>query len=138
MGARLVNSVSQHHVQVGDFVPRAGIYTNPGVVSQIKQNGDVVVDTDPEMIAKYHRYAITTGLTLQDKEKFNAIMDSVAQMQSNDERLNSLQRNIDELRETPNSKEVSQSLLNMQAVLIREAKELPRVFSVAADKFQGR
>lgn len=121
-------------VQIGDFVPRAGIYTKPGVITEQKENGDVVVNTDPVMIDKYHRYAITTGLTPELKEKFNHIMDDVMKMKTNDERLNSLQTTIDELKNDPASKKVTEALHNEQAVLIRMSRELPKVYQISHDK----
>ena len=133
----LANPERENNVQIGDFVPRAGIYTKPGVVTEKKEGGDVVVDTDPAMIEKYHRYAITTGLTPEDKDKFNAIMDSVVHMQSNDERLNSLQRTIDELKNDPANKRVTEALHNEQAVLIRMSRQLPKVYTVSAEKLHS-
>lgn len=124
-------------VQIGDFVPRAGIYTKPGVVTESKANGDVVVDTDPAMINKYHRHAITTGLSPEDKDKFNAIMDDVMSMKTNDERLNNLQSTIDSLKNDPNNKKVAGALHNEQAVLIRLSRELPKVYQVAAKNVQN-
>lgn len=133
----LANPERVSNVQIGDFVPRAGIYTKPGVVTEKKENGDVVVDTDPAKIEQYHRYAITTGLTPEDKDKFNAIMDEVMHMQSNDERLNSLQDTIDKLKNEPGNKKVTGALHNEQAVLIRMSRELPKVYQVSSDKLHN-
>ena len=129
-----VNINSQ--IEIGDFVPRAGIYTRPGVVAEKKENGDVVVNTSPEMIQKYHRHAITTGLSMEDKDKFNAIMDDVMKMKTNDERMSSLQSTIDSLKENPINKKVTGALHNEQAVLIRKSQELPRIYQVSGDKIK--
>lgn len=129
--------VRENKLQIGDFVGRAGIYTKPGVVTEKKDNGDVVVDTDPAMIEKYHRYAVVTGLTPENKEKFNEIMDEVMKMKNNDERLNSLQTRIDELKNDPINKKVVGALHNEQAVLIRMSRELPKVYQVSSEKLAG-
>ena len=50
-------------VNVGDMINKAGIYTNPGVVTEKKEDGTIEVDTDPMALNKYHRYMNTTGLT---------------------------------------------------------------------------
>lgn len=119
-----------HMLQIGDYVPKAGIYTKPGVISKISENGDVEVNTDPAEIDHYHRYTITTGLTPEEKDKFNLIMDDVMKMSTNDERLNSLQHTIDELRNDPANKKVSVALRNQQGVLIRLSRELPKVYQI--------
>jgi hypothetical protein len=132
MGVSGINSP----LEIGDFVPRAGIYTQPGVVTEMKENGEVLVDTNPISIAKYHRHAITTGLTPEDKDKFNKIMDDVMTMKTNDERMNSLQKTIDTLKEDPSNRKVANALHNQQAILIRKSQELPKVYQVSADKIK--
>ena len=56
--------------QIGDMVSKAGIYTNPGVVIEKKEDGTVLIDTEPMVVNKYHRYANTTGLTEEEKGRF--------------------------------------------------------------------
>jgi hypothetical protein len=65
------------NVQMGDLVNKAGIYTKPGVVVDKKEDGTVVIDTNEDEIKKFHRHSNTTGLTIEDKEKFNTIMDEI-------------------------------------------------------------
>ena len=64
-------------VQIGDLVPKSGIYTNPGVIVEKKNDGSVVIDTDPMAINKFHRYANTTGLTAEEKVTFNDLLDQI-------------------------------------------------------------
>ena len=59
---------------IGDLVSKSGVYTEPGVIVEKKDDGNVVVDTEPMQINKYHRHANTTGLTEQEKEEFNRIL----------------------------------------------------------------
>ncbi len=40
---------------IGDLVPKTGIYTNPGVVTQKNDDGTVIVDTEPMTMNKFHR-----------------------------------------------------------------------------------
>ena len=79
------------NVQIGDLVNKAGIYTKPGVVTEKKEDGNVVIDTDPELIKKYHRYSNVSGLTAEEKDKFNGIMDEVMANANNADRINMLQ-----------------------------------------------
>jgi hypothetical protein len=43
-------------MQVGDFVAKAGIYTKPGVVIEKRDDGTVLIDTEPSVIDQYHRH----------------------------------------------------------------------------------
>ena len=124
------------HVQIGDFVPRAGIYTNPGVVMEKKENGDLVVNTDPNAIKQFHRHSVTNGLTPEDKERFNVIMDEVMSLKSNPDRINTLQTFVDDLKADSDSKKVTNALKTEQAQLIRMSKELPRVYVTSPDKIK--
>ena len=124
------------NVQIGDLVNKAGIYTKPGVVTEKKDDGIVVIDTDPELIKKYHRYSNVSGLTAEEKDKFNGIMDEVMGNENNADRINMLQDKIDTLRADPGSVKVVSTLRNEQAQLIRHARELPRVYAVEQDKLR--
>ncbi len=121
--------------QIGDYVTKSGIYTNPGVIVEKKEDGTVVVDTDKEAIDKYHRYANTTGLSPEEKDKFNAIMDQISTNEASTDRLAMIDQKISELRQDPNSsKLIMQALRNQQAILIRKSGELPRMYTEQAVK----
>ncbi|NBO37284.1 hypothetical protein EBU99_01740 [bacterium] len=125
------------NMQIGDYVPKAGIYTNPGVVVEKKEDGTVVVDTDAKLIERYHKYTNTSGLTPEEKTRFNSIMDEVMEAQDDGERINRLQEKIDMVRSEPNGKKVFDTLVNQQSMLIRYSKALPRVFSYDSQKITG-
>jgi hypothetical protein len=114
---------------IGDLVPKAGIYTNPGVVTEKKDDGTVIVDTEPMSIHKYHRYTNTTGLTAPEKEKFNNILDEIYRKEDDVEKINDIQIHIDKLSVDPLNSNVVQYLRNQQAHLIRQAKNLPRHYT---------
>jgi len=116
-------------VQIGDMVPKSGIYTNPGVVIEKKGDGTVVIDTDPMAINKFHRYANTTGLTGEEKQQFNQLLDEIYQKTSDVEKINDIQLQIDQLKTDPKNHRVVQYLRNQQSHLIRQAKELPRAYN---------
>lgn len=116
--------------QIGDLVPKSGIYTNPGVVTEKKDDGTVVVDTEPLSINKYHRYTNTTGLTEAEKLKFNGLLDEIYQKQNDVEKINDIQLQIDRLKVDPSNRNIVQYLRNQQAYLIRQAKDLPRTFTM--------
>lgn len=124
-----INKVPGPKLQIGDYVPKAGIYTKPGVVIEKKEDGNVVIDTDAEAIKKYHRHSNTNGLSPEDKDRFNQIMDDVMKLEDNGARLNELQVAIDNIRNDPAAKKVVDSLRNEQSQLIRLSRELPRVYN---------
>lgn len=114
--------------QIGDLVSKSGIYTEPGVVVEKKDDGNVVIDTEPMTINKYHRYTNTTGLSMEEKEAFNAILDQIYTKENEVERINDIQLEIDKLKMDPKTKNIVQYLRNQQAFLIREAKQLPQKY----------
>lgn len=125
------------NMQIGDLVQKAGIYTKPGVVVEKKEDGTVVIDTDQKQIERYHRYTNTSGLSPEDKVRFNSIMDEVMESQDDGERINRLQEKIDVLRNDPDGKKIFETLINQQSTLIRYSKELPRVYSYDSGKIYG-
>jgi hypothetical protein len=115
--------------QIGDLVPKAGIYTEPGVVVERKDDGNVVVDTEPLTIHKFHRYTNTTGLSEPEKNQFNMILDKVYQKDTDVDKINEIQMEIDRLKTDPDNRNIVQYLRNQQAHLVRTAKKLPRTFN---------
>lgn len=113
---------------IGDLVPKSGVYTQPGVVVEKKEDGNVVIDTEPMKINKYHRYTNTTGLTEQEKIAFNDILDQIYAKESDMERINDIQTEIDRLKMDPKSRNIVQYLRNQQAHLIRGTKQLPSTY----------
>lgn len=119
---------------IGDLVPKSGIYTDPGVIVEKKEDGTAVVDTEPLEIHKYHRYSNTTGLTQEEKVRFNEILDEIYKTDNGVERLNEIQKEIDRLRLEPNNKNIVRYLRNQQSILIREVKSLPRTYTQDIDR----
>ncbi len=115
---------------IGDLVPKSGIYTNPGVVTEKKDDGTVVVDTEPMSINKFHRYTNTSGLTEQEKLKFNQILDDIYQKESDVDKINDIQMEVDKLKVDPANRNIVQYLRNQQAHLIRQTKDLPRTYTM--------
>ncbi len=114
---------------IGDLVPKSGVYTEPGVVTEKKEDGTVVVDTEPMKVNKFHRYTNTTGLSEMEKEEFNTILDQIYAKENGLERLNDLQTEIDRLKQDPKSKNIVQYLRNQQSFLIRQERQLPQTYS---------
>jgi hypothetical protein len=123
--------------QIGDMVPKSGMYTNPGVVIEKKNDGTVVVDTEPMTINKYHRYTNTTGLTEPEKLKFNEILDTIYQKEDDVGKLDDIQISIDTLKTDPKNKNIVQYLRNQQASLIRQARQLPRQYTTGEDSIKS-
>jgi len=115
--------------RIGDLVPKSGMFTNPGVVVENRDDGTVMVDTDPLTINKFHRYSNTSGLSEDEKNKFNEVLDSIYGKDDHMQRLNDIQSTIDEMKTDPRNKNIVQYLRNQQAVMIREARQLPRVYN---------
>jgi FtsZ-binding cell division protein ZapB len=120
--------------QIGDLVPKAGIYTQSGVVTERKPDGSVTVDTDPMMVNKYHRYANTSGLDEREKKVFNEILDQIYQKNDDVEKINDIQTEIDKLKTDPANQNIVQYLRNQQSYLVRQAKSLPRMYNWEEDK----
>lgn len=116
------------NVNIGDVVPRSGNYTEPGVVVERRPDGNVIVDTDPLTVSKFHKYSNTTGLSEEEKNQFNDILDQIYQKTNDIERINDIQTEIDKLRMNPSNQNVVRYLRNQQAFLIREARGLPRMY----------
>ena len=111
---------------IGDLVPKAGIYTQPGVVVERKENGNIVVDTEPMSVSKYHRYTNTTGLSETEKNEFNLILDQIYAKEDSTDRINDIQTEIDRLKTDPKTRNIVQYLRKQQAFLVRETKSLPQ------------
>lgn len=121
---------------IGDLVPKAGIYTSPGVVVGKKDDGTVTIDTEPMVVHKYHRYANTTGLTEIEKQKFNEILDNIYQKENDVEKINDIQAEIDKLKVEPENRNIVQYLRNQQSKLVRAAKNLPRLYNLDEAKIK--
>ena len=116
--------------QIGDLVPKSGLYTEPGVVvEKNEEEGSVVIDTEPLTINKFHRYRNTTGLTLDEKNTFNEILDAIYQEEDDLTKLDMIQKEIEELKTDTSNKNVVRYLRNQQAQLIREVRKLPGVYN---------
>ena len=116
--------------KIGDLVPKSGMYTNPGVIVEKNKDGSVKVDTDPMAINRYHRYTNTSGLSEQEKDKFNNILDEIYANDDDVEKINEIQQNIDSLKVDPSNGKIVQYLRNQQAHLIRQSKNLPRSYNM--------
>ena len=71
---------------------------------------------------------LLAGLTEDEKNKFNGILDQIYQKTNEVERINHIQLEIDQLRTMPANQNVVRYLRNQQAFLIREARDLPRTY----------
>ena len=114
---------------IGDLVLKSGLYTEPGIVKSKKDDGSVVIDTEPLSIHKFHRYSNTSGLTEKEKNTFNKILDKIYTKEDDVEKLNDIQQEIDVLKVDPLNKNIVQYLRNQQAILVRQSKKLPRTYN---------
>jgi hypothetical protein len=114
--------------QIGDLVPKSGVYTQPGVIVERTDDGNVIVDTEPMAVSKYHRFTNTSGLTEPEKNEFNSILDQIYTKQDGTARINDIQTEIDRLKTDPKSRNIVQYLRNQQSFLIRDARKLPQVY----------
>jgi hypothetical protein len=114
---------------IGDMVPRTGIYTNPGVITEKKPDGTVTVNTEPMALNKYHRHANTTGLSEPEKAKFNDILDKVYTKENDVDKINDIQKAIDGLKTDPLNRNIVQYLRNQQSHLVRSAEKLPQQYT---------
>ncbi len=115
-------------IQIGDLVPKSGVYTEPGVIVEKKDDGNVVIDTEPMQVNKFHRYSNTTGLNEEEKNEFNRILDEIYAKESETERINDIQTEIDRMKMDPQKRNIVQYLRNQQSHLIRNARKLPGIY----------
>lgn len=123
--------------KIGDLIPKSGMYTNPGVVVEKKDDGSVRIDTEPMTIHKYHRYSNTSGLSVEEKNMYNEILDQIYAKVDGMERLNDIQTAIDELKKEPKNRNIVQYLRNQQAILVRENRKLPREYNWDEEQLNG-
>ena len=116
------------NVNIGDMVSKSGVYTEPGVVTAKKPDGTIEVDTEPLVVNKFHRYANTTGLSEEEKNLFNGLLDEIYQKTDDVDRIQDIQTEVDKLRLNPENQQLVRYLRNQQAYLIRQAKGTPRVY----------
>jgi hypothetical protein len=114
--------------QIGDLVPKSGVYTEPGVIVEKKEDGNVLVDTEPMKVNQYHRYSNTTGLSEDEKNEFNRILDEIYAKENETERINDIQTEIDRMKMDPQKRNIVQYLRNQQSFLIRSARKLPQTY----------
>ena len=120
-------------LKIGDLITKAGIYSNPGVVTKKNEDGSVSVDTRAEIIDKYHRHTNTSGLSEEDKNRFNEIIDAMQDL-SPLEQIEKLQDKIDNLKLNTENKYLVQYLRNQQAHLVAKSKQLPRTYNIDSKK----
>lgn len=120
-------------MQIGDLISKHGIFTEPGVVVGQKSNGDYIVSTDKDAVAYYHRYTNTSGLSPDEKDEFNTILDQIYQNTDDKDKINGIQHEIDRLKVDPSKKKMIHYLKNQQSHLIRSTKTLPNVYTINQD-----
>lgn len=113
---------------IGDLVPKSGVYTEPGVVVEKKEDGNVVIDTEPMKVNQFHRYSNTSGLSEEEKNEFNKILDEIYAKENETDRINDIQTEIDRMKMDPQKRNIVQYLRNQQSFLIRSARRLPQTY----------
>lgn len=114
--------------EIGDLIPKSGVYTEPGVVTKKNEDGTVVISTKPMDVSQFHRYINTTGLTLEEKNEFNTVLDQIYSKDDESQRVNGIQQEIDRIKTDPRKHKIVQYLRNQQAHLIRENGSLPQSY----------
>jgi hypothetical protein len=109
-------------LQIGDLVPAAKSLAGSGVVVQKNSDGSVVVDTHPQTVGDYHKYANTTGLSEEEKAEFNCILDEIYAAPSQAARIQGIEEEIERLSESPANKDIIRYLRNQQAYLLRRGR----------------
>ena len=109
-------------VQIGDLVTRSGSFASPGVVVQKNKDGTVVVDTERSTVIEYHKYSNTTGLTEEEKDEFNSILDQIYAAPNEAERIQGIEEEINKLRDHQANQNIVRYLRNQQAYLMRQSR----------------
>jgi len=109
-------------VQIGDLVTRTGSFASPGVVVQKNDDGSVVVDTEPLTVSEFHKYTNTSGLSEDEKDEFNSILDQIYARPNETERVQCIEEEINRLRDQQANQNIVRYLRNQQAYLMRHSR----------------
>ncbi len=109
-------------VQIGDLVTRTGSFASPGVVVQKNDDGSIVVDTEPLTVSEFHRYTNTSGLSEDEKDEFNNILDQIYARPNEAERVQGIEEEINRLRDQQANQNIVRYLRNQQAYLMRNSR----------------
>ena len=115
-----MSSVKQ--VQIGDLITRTGSFSSPGVVVQKNGDGSIVIDTEPMTVREYHRYTNTSGLTEDEKDEFNCILDQIYARPDHAERIQGIEEEISRIGDNQANRNIIRYLRNQQAYLLRTAR----------------
>lgn len=113
---------SIRNLQIGDMVSKTGGFGGSGVVVEKGDDGTVVVDSEPMTVSQYHRHTNTSGLTPEEKEEFNFILDQIYSSDSRTERLAGIAGEISRLKERNGNQNIIRYLRNQQAYLMRNSR----------------
>ena len=70
----------------------------PGVVtSQDEIKAEYVIDTDREAVRKIHKYGYINGLSVEEREQFNSVVDEIARLEDPKEKIDELDKISDNL-----------------------------------------
>jgi hypothetical protein len=108
--------------QLGDLVTRTGSFASPGVVVQKNDDGSVVVDTEPLTVSEFHKYTNTSGLSEDEKDEFNSILDQIYARPNETERVQCIEEEINRLRDQQANQNIVRYLRNQQAYLMRHSR----------------
>lgn len=74
----------------------------PGVVtSQDEIKAEYVIDTDREAVRKIHKYGYINGLSVEEREQFNSVVDEIAKLEDPKEKIDELAKVVEESRSDP-------------------------------------
>lgn len=76
-----------------------GINGTPGVVKNLDhERKEYTIDTDREGVRKVHRHGYINGLSLEERESFNKVVDDVSEIQDPKEKIEKMQKIVEESR----------------------------------------
>lgn len=110
---------------------------NPGVITtKDASSGRIGVDEGPEEVAREMRHGYINGLSQEQRDQFNGIMDEVRETPDAKERVAALESKIRELGDKPENRIVSRYLDAQKMHIEHSAGLKPRYYTV--DEFKVR
>jgi hypothetical protein len=71
----------------------------PGVIKNLDQERkEYTIDTDREAVRKIHRHGYINGLSVEERESFNKVVDEVSAVEDPKEKIEKMQKIVEESR----------------------------------------
>lgn len=110
----------------------------PGIVTERNPlTKEIKVSQEQALVAKNQRHGYINGLSTEQREAFNKVMDNVREEPDPLKRVEELQARIKELDDDPRNFVVSRYLSSEVAHIMSMANITPKTYTVEEDRVRG-